>query len=112
MLAGALGRRGPLVYLETHGLARDALERVVERVDVVSMDWKLASDVRREGRSTRDPEESFHATHAAFLEVALRAPEVVVKVVVTPASRDEELDAMAAQLDAFPDPPPSWCCSR
>ncbi len=104
-LAGALGRRGPLVHLETHGLARGALESVVERIDVVSMDWKLASDVRREGRSSRDPEEPFHAAHAAFLEVALRAPEVVVKVVVTPASRDAELDAMAVQLETFANPP-------
>jgi 7-carboxy-7-deazaguanine synthase len=104
-LAGALGGRGPRVHLETHGLAREALEQVVERVDVVSMDWKLGSDVRREGRSTRAPEESFHAEHAAFLEVARAAPEVVVKVVVTPASRDDELDALAANLEGLADPP-------
>jgi len=72
---------------------------------VVSMDWKLASDVRREGRSTREGEESFHEAHAAFLAVALSAPEVVVKVVVTPASRDDELDAMATQLEKLADPP-------
>jgi organic radical activating enzyme len=104
-LAGALGGRGPRIHLETHGLAAAALARVVERIDVVSMDWKLGSDVRREGRSTRDPEESFHAAHAEFLEVARRAPEVVVKVVVTPASRDEELDAVAAGLAKHREPP-------
>jgi organic radical activating enzyme len=98
-LAARLGGRGPRIHLETHGLATEALSRVVDRIDVVSMDWKLASDVRREGRSTRDPEEAFHAEHAAFLEVALRAPEVVVKVVLTRASRDEELEEMAACLE-------------
>lgn len=104
-LAERLGGLGPRIHLETHGLARDALARVVERVDVVSMDWKLGSDVRREGRSTRDPEESFHEAHEAFLAVARRAPEVVVKVVVTPASRDEELDEVAARLAKLAEPP-------
>jgi organic radical activating enzyme len=46
-LARELTQRGQRVYLETHGLATAALERVVEYCDVVSMDWKLASDVRR-----------------------------------------------------------------
>ena len=94
-LARALRARGPRVPLETHGQAVDALALVVADVDVVSMDWKLGSDVRRAGRSAREPEESFHAVHERFLGVARRAPEVVVKVVVTPRSRDEELDAMA-----------------
>ena len=104
-LAGALAGRGPRIYLETHGLAAAALEQLVDRIDVVSMDWKLGSDVRREGRSTRDPEESFDAAHAKFLEVAQRASEVVVKVVITPASRDAELDAVARALERLADPP-------
>lgn len=86
------GGRRPRVLLETHGLAVAALERVVDRVDVVSMDWKLASDVRR----ATDPEEGepapFHEAHERFLRVARRAPEVVVKLVVTPASTRAELD--------------------
>jgi organic radical activating enzyme len=94
-LARALRARGPRILLETHGLATDALVQVVAEVDVVSMDWKLGSDVRRAGQPARGPEASFHAQHEAFLAVARRAPEVVVKVVVTPRSRDAELDAMA-----------------
>lgn len=105
MLARSLGGRGPRIHLETHGLAREALARVVAHIDVVSMDWKLASDVRRAGRSTRDPEEPFHDEHAAFLEVALQAPEVLVKVVVTPSSRDDELEAMVRRLEALAEPP-------
>lgn len=90
-LAGALRTRGPRILLETHGLASEALERVIDRVDVVSMDWKLASDVRRAGSRRRDPRPPFHAEHERFLRVARRAPEVVVKIVVTEASRDEEI---------------------
>jgi organic radical activating enzyme len=94
-LARALRARGPRILLETHGLAVEALSGVVADVDVVSMDWKLGSDVRHAGRPARGPEESFHARHEEFLAVARRAPELVVKVVVTPRSRDDELDAMA-----------------
>jgi organic radical activating enzyme len=93
-LAHGLGAHGPRVLLETHGVAVDALERVVDAIDVVSMDWKLSSEVRRaedpRGRRAAD----FHAVHERFLRVARRAPEVVVKVVVTAASEDDELDAM------------------
>ena len=46
-LARALGRLGPAIHLETHGLAGAALGVVVDSIDVVAMDWKLASDVRR-----------------------------------------------------------------
>lgn len=97
----ALARaRGPRVHLETHGLAVDALERVADRIDLVSMDWKLASDVRREGRSTRDAEEPFHQTHERFLRVAQRCPEVVVKLVITPNTRDDEIDEVVRRIAA------------
>jgi len=96
--AQALRGRGPRILLETHGVALAALEQVVDAIDVVSMDWKLASEVRREGSARRAPREEFHAAHAAFLRTALRAPEVYVKVVVTPATRDDELDAMVRHL--------------
>jgi organic radical activating enzyme len=100
-LARALRPLGPRVLLETHGLAGEALERVVESVDVVSMDWKLASDVRRAGSAGHQTGESFHAAHARFLAVAKRAPEVLIKVVVTTDSRDEEFDAMCEQVAAL-----------
>lgn len=93
-IARALRVDGPRIHLETHGLATEALEQVVDHVDVVSMDWKLASDVRRADAPRHGPPESFHAQHAAFLRVSRRAPECVVKVVVTPATTSAELDAM------------------
>jgi organic radical activating enzyme len=91
-LAERLRARGPRILLETHGLALTALADVVAHVDVVSMDWKLASDVRRASEPAGSRAAPFHEAHARFLAVARRAPEVVVKLVVTPASEDAELE--------------------
>lgn len=89
----ALGRELQ-VYLETHGLAVDALRSVLAEapVDVVSMDWKLASDVKRADKSAGDGE--FHERHGEFLEVAraAEATEVYCKIVITPNTREEELE--------------------
>jgi organic radical activating enzyme len=105
-LAGGLRGRGPRVHLETHGLCADALADVLDVIDVVSMDWKLASDVRRASDSGSGPVEDFHAAHAAFLAVASAAPEVMVKVVVTPASEDAEIDEMTRRIaQVAPDVP-------
>jgi organic radical activating enzyme len=98
-LAGELRRRERRIYLETHGLHADALESIVEEIDLVSMDWKLTSDVSwgpgLQGRAGDD----FHDAHERFLRVALRARSVYVKVVLTPSTRDEELDAMLDRLE-------------
>jgi len=107
---GALARRwrdaGPRRFLETHGLAAEALETVVDAIDVVSMDWKLASDVRRASDPARGPVEDFHDAHVRFLAVARRAPELIVKLVVTTATRDDELDEVCSRLEALaPDAP-------
>ena len=99
-LAHALRARGPRILLETHGLATAALERVVGAIDVVSMDWKLASDVRRAVDPRRGRVEPFHAAHERFLRAARRAPEVVVKLVVTLQSEDAEIDEAAARIAA------------
>ena len=88
------------IYLETHGLHAEALARVVDRIDLVSMDWKLASDVRwAPGAAAAAAGGDFHDAHERFLRVALRARSVYVKVVLTPASRDEELDAMLDRIE-------------
>jgi organic radical activating enzyme len=91
-LARELRALGPHIHLETHGLLADALELVLPEVDVVSMDWKLASDVRRESDPRGAPAAPFHAEHEAFLARARRAPRVVVKIVVTMATQDDEVD--------------------
>ncbi|MFQ5417742.1 MAG: 7-carboxy-7-deazaguanine synthase QueE [Myxococcota bacterium] len=97
-VAARLRGRGPRLYLETHGLLADALGQVLGAVDVVSMDWKLTSDVRRAADPRHGPVEAFHAAHEAFLRIARSAPEVMVKVVVTPGSEDDELDEMADRV--------------
>jgi organic radical activating enzyme len=96
--ARALRAQGPRVLLETHGLAHEALAALLPHVDVVSMDWKLASDVRRAGEPRRGPRSPFHDTHELFLRVARAAPELVVKIVVTPASGDAEIDEALARI--------------
>lgn len=99
LLAGA----GPGIFLETHGLQADALSRVVDRIDLVSMDWKLASDVRRADEPKNGRAAPFHAAHRRFLAVAAGARRVVVKLVITPASEDAEIDeALAAVAEIHP----------
>jgi len=93
-----LSARGRRLYLETHGLHAEVLSRFVERIDLVSMDWKLASDVRPGPGVAAPAGEDFHDAHEAFLRVATRAKRVYVKVVLTPSTRDEELDAMLDRI--------------
>lgn len=100
-LARALAARGRRVYLETHGLHAEALAACVEFIELVSMDWKLASDVVLGPGVAPPPGLDFHDAHAEFLRVALRARRVYVKVVVTPSTRDEELDAMLDRIAAI-----------
>ena len=97
-LARALHARGPRIHLETHGLASEALGQVLDQIDVVAMDWKLASDVRR----ADGPEGDFHESHERFLRVARQQPhvEVEVKVVVTTSSLDTEIEAVCARVAA------------
>jgi len=90
--AEALRGRGPGLWLETHGLHAEALVRVLPHLDVIAMDWKLASDVRRASDPKRGPVADFHDAHEAFLAAARAAPRVHVKIVVTPASRDAEIE--------------------
>jgi organic radical activating enzyme len=102
-LVDQLAQAGRRIYLETHGLHTEALSRIVDRVELVSMDWKLASDVRWGPGRTAMPGHDFHDAHEAFLRVALRAGGVYVKVVLTPSTRDEELDAMVDRISLVSD---------
>ncbi|MCP3984924.1 MAG: 7-carboxy-7-deazaguanine synthase QueE [bacterium] len=90
--AEALAGHGPGIFLETHGLHAQALAKIIDRIDFVSMDWKLASDVRRESDPKTGRGDAFHETHQRFLDVARAAHGVSVKLVITPASEDAEID--------------------
>jgi len=93
-LVDALSTAGRRIYLETHGLHAEVLEPLVDRIDLVSMDWKLASDVGWGPGLARGKPADFHAAHERFLRVARRAGSVYVKAVVTPSTRDDEIDAL------------------
>ncbi len=97
-LARAARALGSRAYLETHGLCTDAMAAVAADIDVVSMDWKLASDVRRASDPKGAPPRPFHDEHARFLAAARSVLGVYVKVVVTPASLDEELDEVCRRM--------------
>jgi 7-carboxy-7-deazaguanine synthase len=99
-IARALRARGPRILLETHGLATDGLESAIVDVDVVSMDWKLSSDVRRASDPKRGAVEPFHGEHEKFLAIARRAPELIVKLVITPTSLDDEIDEAVSRVEA------------
>jgi organic radical activating enzyme len=96
--ARALRALGPQLHLETHGLHAAALEIALPHLDVVSMDWKLASDVRRASERKGAAPAPFHGEHEAFLSLARKAPRVVVKLVITPASEDAELEEAFAAI--------------
>ncbi len=99
-LARTLSARGRRIYLETHGLHAGALADCAPWIDLVSMDWKLASDVRPGPGVAPPAGQDFHDAHEAFLRVAMSAGQVYVKAVLTPATRDEELDAMVDRIEA------------
>ncbi len=99
-LAGSLSARGRRVYLETHGLHAEALAHCVASIDLVSMDWKLASDVVPGPGRGMPPGDDYHDAHAAFLRVAQRADSVFVKAVLTPSTRESEFDAMLDRIEA------------
>ena len=97
-LARGLRASGQRIHLETHGLHAEALAGLIDHIDVVSMDWKLASDVRRADDPKGAPPADFHDRHERFLAVAKRAPRVTVKLVVTEASGDAEIDEAVARI--------------
>ena len=58
----------------------------------------IPRDVKRASDRKGDPVASFHDAHDRFLAIAKRAPEVVVKVVVTLDTRDDEIDEMCERI--------------
>jgi organic radical activating enzyme len=104
-LALRLREAGDRILLETHGLCVEGLASVAKAVDIVSMDWKLKSDVRRESDPRHGEVADFHDAHAAFLACACErlaeGAEIAVKIVLTPATEDAELDVACARIGAI-----------
>jgi len=65
------------VYLETNGVLCDELKKVIDFVDIISMDFKLPSATNRKEQ---------WAEHADFLKIS-RQKEVYVKAVVAPVTQ-------------------------
>lgn len=88
-----LKREGFRFFLETSGVLTKALIRVLDLMDVISMDIKLPS-------VTKD--RSFFKEHREFLEVS-QAKEVYVKIVVSKeVCRDEFEEAVRLIRDVNP----------
>ncbi len=81
-----LAQRKFPVHLETNGILFEELVKVIDGIDVVSMDFKLPS-------STGDRE--YWTEHEAFLKIA-REKETFIKVVVT--NDTEEADILKAAV--------------
>ena len=83
-------RSGTKTYLETNGTLPEALDEVVEFVDIIAMDFKLSSS----GNSER----AYWNEHRRFLKTA-RQKEVFVKAIIGAATTEEDFLAMASLLD-------------
>jgi organic radical activating enzyme len=83
-LAQILKKMGKKTYLETNGTLPDNLEKVIDEIDIVSMDFKLPSSTGQE---------SFWAAHKDFLKIASEK-EVFVKAVI--GLNTEEQDILQA----------------
>lgn len=88
-----LKEEGFRVYLETAGVHPEALSRVIEDCDVVSMDLKLPSAVGR----------VYWNEHRAFLKIALG--KAFTKMVVAADSTASEIAAGVSLLAEFSSPP-------
>ncbi len=78
---------GAKIFLETNGTLTSALERVIDVVDIVSMDVKLPHSIGRD----------LTAAHRRFLEIA-RRKELYVKLVADGDMSEEEFMAAVSMI--------------
>jgi organic radical activating enzyme len=88
VLAERLAGAGPCVMLETNGVHADALERVMDRIDLFAVDYKLASATGRPAP---------RGEHRRFL-AACRGRDVFVKMVVAASTRIAEVARAAREV--------------
>lgn len=72
---------GKKIYLETNGILFKELFQVIDKIDIISMDFKLPSAVQGQ---------KFWVEHAEFLSIA-RQKEVQVKCVIAQSTTQEEV---------------------
>lgn len=85
-----LKERGLKIYLETNGVLKHALLKVMDHVDIISMDVKLPSST---GRG------AYWDAHSEFLKEAVRK-EVFIKSVVTPKTLLSDIEKAASLVKA------------
>lgn len=69
------------VYLETNGTLYRELSKVIERVDIIAMDFKLPSSTRRA---------SFWREHEEFLKIA-KNRKTFIKAIITNKTNSEDI---------------------
>jgi 7-carboxy-7-deazaguanine synthase len=77
-----LKKAGFKSYLETNGTLPDELEKIIEFIDIIAMDFKLPS-------STAD--RAYWEEHLKFLRIAA-GKKVFVKAVVTPDTKKSDIE--------------------
>jgi len=89
-------RKNP-VYLETNGILHDALNSIVDMVDIVAMDFKLPSSTKAE--------DDVWSLHEKFARIAEKK-ELIAKAVITGDTTMDDIKHMGAilkQLRSTPD---------
>jgi len=98
-IAGFIGLfknyRNNLVYLETNGTLPEALEKVIDHVDIVAMDFKLPS-------STGGAEDVWNL-HERFA-AALGKKELIIKAVITGSTLFDDIKRMASVIKGLQRP--------
>lgn len=77
------------IYLETNGIYYKNLEKLIDYLDIISMDIKLPS-------STKKP--AFWKEHKKFFEIA-KEKEVFVKVVICSSTTEEDFKKAISLID-------------
>ncbi len=86
--------KGVRLYLETNGTLPTILAQVIQHIDIVSMDFKLPSELPEQ--------QEYWQEHAEFLKVACQR-EVFVKIVLSGRTSPNELEkAIALICDTNP----------
>ncbi len=85
-----LKKRNFRIYLETNGTLPSALDKILNSIDIISMDIKLPSG--------QNGKRSFWTRHRDFLKLA-RKKTVFVKAVVTDRATEEEIKKAVTLID-------------
>lgn len=84
------------IYLETNGVLWQDLKKIIDKIDVISMDIKLESATGEKNR---------FSDNEKFLNIALlsstRRPELFIKVVFDENIEDNEIEAVCALAEPY-----------